>query len=112
MKKFIALYMMPAAVLAKMGPPTPEEMRSETEKWMAWVKKYGDAVVDPGAPLGKTKRITAAGASDAKNEITAYSLVQGDSLDSVSKMFIGHPHFGMAEGGTIELVECLQIPGM
>ena len=112
MKKFIAVYMMPAAALAKMGLPTPEQMRSQTEKWMAWAKKNGDAIIDLGAPLGKTKRITSAGASDAKNELTAYSIVQGDLLDSVSKIFAGHPHFGIAEGATIELVECLQIPGM
>ena len=87
-------------------------MQSETGKCTTWAKKNGDAVIDLGAPLGKTKRITSAGAADAKNELTAYSIVQGDSLDSVSKIFAGHPHFGIAEGATIELVECLQIPGM
>ena len=112
MRKFIAIYMMPAAELARLGPPTPEGMQSETQKWMDWAKKNGDAIVDIGAPLGKTKRITADGVSDTKNEITAYSIVQGDSLDSVAKMFVGHPHFGIAEGGTIDLIECLEIPGM
>jgi hypothetical protein len=78
---------------------------------MKWAKKNEKSIVDLGAPLGKTKRINAAGISDTKNGITGYSIVQGDSLDSVSKIFDGHPHLQM-HGALIEVLECMPIPGM
>ena len=51
------------------------------DAWMKWVKENEASIVDLGSPLGKTKRINADGISDAKNEITAYTIVQAESHD-------------------------------
>ena len=111
MKKFIALYLAPISTLEQMKKATPEQMKAGMEGWMRWAKKNKKSIVELGAPLGKTKRITAAGVSDTRNGITGYSLVQGDSLDSVTALFEGHPHLHM-QGAFIEVLECMPIPGM
>ena len=110
MKKFIALYLAPTPAIEQMKKATPEQMKAGMDEWMKWAKKNEKSIVDLGAPLGKTKRITSAGVSDAKNGITGYSLVQGDSLDSVVSIFDGHPHL-QHPGTLIEVLECIPIPG-
>jgi len=112
MKKFVALYLVPRSTLEQMAKATPEQMKAGMDAWMKWAKTNEKALVDLGAPLGKTKRVTAQGVSDTKNEITGYSIVHADSLDSAAKLFAGsHPHFHMP-GASVEVLECAPIPGM
>lgn len=112
MKKFIAVYSIPAATLAEMGTPDPEAMKAMMDEWMMWAEKHKASIVDLGAPLGKTKRITSKGVSDTKNDLTGYTVVQGDSLDAAAKIFLDNPQFKLAEGSSIEVMECLEVPGM
>ena len=65
-----------------------------------------------GGPLGKTKRVTAAGAKDAHNDIGGYTLIQADSADAAAKIFAGHPHFQMSKDAYIDIVEVMPMPGM
>jgi hypothetical protein len=111
MKKFMAMYMAPAATIKQMMKATPEQMKMGMDAWTKWAKKNEKAIVDLGAPLGKTKRVASAGMSDTKNGITGYSIVQGKSVDSVGKIFKNHPHLHM-KGTSIDLIECVSIPGM
>ena len=111
MKKFIALYLAPMPAIEEMKKATPEQMKAGMDAWMTWARKNEKSIVDLGAPLGKTKRITSAGVTDSKNGITGYSVLQGDSLESVSTIFEGHPHL-QHPGTLIEVLECMAIPGM
>lgn len=111
MKKFMALYMARASAVEQMMKATPDQMKAGMDEWMKWAKSNDKAIVELGTPLGKTKRITSAGVSDTKNEITGYTIVQGDSVESVAKIFKGHPHLQM-DGTSIDLLECIDMPGM
>ncbi|HEY6255380.1 MAG TPA: YciI family protein [Xanthobacteraceae bacterium] len=114
MKKFVALYLAPASAIEQMTERmknAPEQAKAGMDAWMKWAKQHEKSILELGAPLGKTKKITATGASDTKNDITGYSVVQADSHESAAKIFEGHPHFHMS-GGTIEVLECMPIPGM
>ena len=64
------------------------------------------------APLAKTKRVDAKGASDAKNDIGGYSVVQADLADAATKI-IGkdHPHLQMP-GARVEVIEIMPMPGI
>ena len=68
------------------------------EGWMKWGKENEASIVDPGSPLGKTKRINAEGISDTKNEITGYTIVQTESHEAAAKLFANHPHFMIFPG--------------
>lgn len=112
LKKFMVLYMAPVAALTQTMSATPAQMKASMAEWQKWGDKNKKSIVDMGAPLGKTKRVTPAGASDAKNELGGYTIVQGESLDAVSKIFAGHPHFKMTKDAKIEIVEIMPMPGM
>ena len=111
MKRFMALYMAERSAIDQMMKPTPEDMKKGVDAWMNWHKANQKAVEELGAPLGKTKRVDARGMSDTKNEITGYSIVEGDSFEAVSKVFEGHPHL-QHPGCSIDLLEIMPLPGM
>lgn len=112
MKKFMAIYMAPAAAIEQAMKATPAEMKAGMDEWMKWSKAHENAIVDLGTPLGKTKRVTSSGVSDSKNEMTGYTIVQGETADAVTKMFKDHPHFKMGAGVTVDVMELVSIPGM
>ncbi len=93
-----------------MANVTPEQMKSGMDEWMSWMKSHQSALADMGAPLGKTKRVTASGVSDVKNEITGYTAVMAESHEAAAKMFEGHPHLHVP-GGYIDILAVMPIPG-
>ena len=113
MKKFMVLYMAPSADFEKaMKGSTPEQQKKGMDAWMKWMDRNKKSLVDGGAPLGKTKRVDAKGASNAKNGVGGYSIVQAESADAAATMFSkDHPHLQMP-GAWVEIVEVMQIPGM
>ena len=110
MKKYLALYMIPASTVKKLMKTTPEQAKAGMEEWTRWAKKNAKAIVDLGTPLGRTKCIAMAGVSDTRNQITGFTVVQGRSWESVVKAFKGHPHLQLA-GASIDLIESFEIPG-
>ena len=78
-------------------------------KWKAWIGGLGDAVVNPGTPLGKSKTVSSAGASDdgGSNPISGFSVVNADSMDAALEMAKECPTLEI--GGTIEVAEMLEM---
>jgi hypothetical protein len=107
MKNFTVIYMAPAATIeAWMKKPEAERKDADTkmrEEWGAWMKAHADTILNTIA-LGKTKRVSASGVADIKNDMMMSSYVQGESLEAVADVFKGHPHFGIP-GATIEIME-------
>ena len=51
------------------------------------------SIVEGGAPLGKTKRVNSNGASDTKNEVGGYSVVQAESHEEATDYSAKTIHF-------------------
>lgn len=113
MKKFMALYLVPAVAREQaMKDVTPEETRGQMKLWEIWLKENEGSIVDGGDPLGKTKRASANGVVDVKNEVAGYSIVQAESHEEAMKLFgHDHPHFNFA-GATIEVMEIIPVPAV
>jgi hypothetical protein len=113
MKKFLVLYMASKADFENMMKnSTPEQQKKGMDQWMKWMGENKASLVDGGAPLGKTKRVDAKGASNTQNEVGGYSIVQSESHDTATKIFgKDHPHLQMP-GAWIEIVEIMPVPGM
>ena len=83
MKKFLAIYLGSASNLAKWKAMDEAERKQREqdgiEAWRKWAAANQKAIVDQGSPLGKTKRASAQGVSDTKNEMAAYTIVQNDA---------------------------------
>src|SRR5689334_15464292 len=85
--------------------------RQGLEAWKQWVATHSAALVDTGAPLGKTKRVSTAGITDIRNQMAAYCVVRADTHEAAATLFNGHPHFTIFPGDGVEVMECLPIPG-
>jgi hypothetical protein len=79
-------------------------------KWEMWMKKNMASFADPGGPAGKTKQVAASGATDIKNDIGGYSIVQAESHEAAAALFADNPHFTMP-GATVEVMEIMPMPG-
>jgi hypothetical protein len=111
MKKFLVLYKAPASSFEQMMKATPEQQKAGMDAWMTWSKSAAKAIVDMGAPLGKSLRVSKGSSSPTTNDLGGYSILQAESKEALADTLKGHPHF-MTPDGTIEVVEVMPIPGM
>ena len=117
MKTYLAIYIGTEAALerARWTSLSDDERRTREargiEAWMAWGRAHGPAIVDQGAPLGKTKRVSPEGVADIGNAMTGYAIVRAESHEAAAKLFEGHPHFTIFPGDSVEIMECLPLPG-
>src|SRR5688572_25616486 len=116
MKTFVAIYIGTEEAAKKAGwNDLSAEQRKSTEAsginaWMEWGRVNERAIVDQGAPLGKTKRVSRAGIADIKNNMTGYVIVRAESHEAAAKLFENHPHFSIFPGDSVEIMECLPLP--
>ena len=87
---------------------SPEEGAKEQERFMAWVTSLGDALVNPGTPLGMARTVNASGVSDgaSSNRLTGFSLVRADSMDAALEMAKGCPFLRV---GTVDVAEVMEM---
>jgi hypothetical protein len=111
MAKFLVLYKAPLTSFEQMMKATPEQQKAGMDAWMAWSKQAGSALVDLGAPLGKSLKVTPGGSSPIKTDLGGYSIMQGESKEAIGELLKGHPHFMMPDG-TIEVIDLVPMPGM
>ncbi len=104
---------MPDYIIAYHGgkePESPEAGASQMEKWKAWIGDLGDAVVNPGTPLGKSKFVSSSGVSDdgGSEALTGFSIVEAKSMDAALDMAKNCPFLEM---GTLEVAEVMNMNG-
>ncbi|MEM9259362.1 MAG: hypothetical protein AAGA62_06915 [Bacteroidota bacterium] len=103
MKKFIALYHNHATTSQEAPSLTEEEKNAMMAPWGAWQAKYGDRVVDMGAPLlPASKSSDGTDWSDATATVSGFSIVSADSLAAAQEMFVGHPIYNYP-GHSVEI---------
>jgi len=117
MKKFLAVYLgTPTSAQRKEWDKLDERQRKEREaagmkSWGDWMATHKAAIVVEGSPLGKTKRAAAGGVSDTRNNLVGYIVIQAESHEAAARLFENHPHFTIFPGESVEIMECLPIPG-
>jgi hypothetical protein len=111
LKRFVVLYNSPVPASEQMANSTPEQRKEGMDAWMAWAGRAGEAIVDLGAPLQATSRITAEGKDGSGSQASGYSLLQANSRDEIDALLTDHPHLKMP-GASIEVFEALSMPGM
>jgi hypothetical protein len=112
MKKYLALYMASSADFEKVvKESTPERQKHGMEEWRKWASKHQPEIVELGAPLGKTKKVTKGGVENTKNQVGGYTIVQANSHDEAATIFADSAHF-MMPGSWIEVMEMAEIPEM
>jgi hypothetical protein len=106
-KKFLALYLAPAQVLADWAKTDPTMRQAAEEKmrteWQQWMRDHAPMISITEA-AGKTKSITSSGLSDTRNDIMLYSIVEAESHDIATKAFERHPHLQIPQS-SIQVTE-------
>ena len=114
MKKYIVLYMAPAAGMEEWMKKPAEERKAEEDKmkseWGVWMQAHGSQLKET-AGAGKTKRVTKNGITDVKNDIMLYSMVEAESDEAAAALFADHPHFGMPDAW-IDVMPANTLPSM
>jgi hypothetical protein len=78
--------------------------------FMAWASSAGAALVDPGAPLGPARTVSAKRRLlvIADGPLNGYSILQAPDLDSAVNLVKGHPF--VSRGGSLQ-VSTAMLPG-
>ena len=90
------------------GMPEGEEARQQAmADFGAWVGKTGDALADPGAPLGPSMTVSSGGvrAGAADGPIGGYSVLRADDMDSAVDLVRDHPF--VKRGGSLQVTEAV-----
>lgn len=99
---------MPNYVFAYHGSKRPDNPTQHMARWKDWVATLGDALINPGVPVGKSKTVSAKGVIDGggPNPLAGFSIVEADSLDAAIGLTRGCPHLDI---GTIEVAEAMEM---
>jgi hypothetical protein len=109
MKKFLVLCRAPSASFQEMRNATAEQRKALIDGWHAWSDKNSAAIVDQGAPLGKSLRVTTTDASPIENDLGSFTIFQAESQEALAALLKDHPHLRSAER-FIEMVEMMPMP--
>ena len=90
------------------GMQEGEEARQQAmADFGAWVGKTGDALTDPGAPLGPSMTVSndgvRSGAADGR--VGGYSVLRADDMDSAVSLVRDHPF--VKRGGSLTVPEAV-----
>lgn len=110
MTRFLAIHHGAADQLEK-GQLSEDQHAEFMGAWASWARSHQHALVDPGAPLYRKKRLTAHGVEDFTDSRTAYAIVEAATHDEAVQIFAEHPHLLLHSGNSIEVLECPAAPG-
>jgi len=103
MANFIIVYHAPTKEIS-----SPEEGQAHRAKWMEWINELGDAMVNPGTPLGKSMIVSSEGVSETDSGLTGYTVVEAPDLDAAVEISKGCPYLDM---GPVEVAEMKSMGG-
>ena len=90
-------------------PESPEEGQAQMGKWKTWVTELGDAVVNPGSPMGAARMVSATDVTDDDGTIamSGFSVVKAGSLDAAVDMAKACPF--LETGGRLRVAELIEM---
>jgi len=88
-------------------PASAEGREQAIAAFAAWASATGEAVVDPGAPLGAARTVTADSVADgvAQGTPTGYSVLDAADLDRAVDLVRSHPFIG--RGGSLQVSQAM-----
>ncbi len=111
MKSFLALYMGSLTATTSPADLGEEAIAAGMKAWGDWMTRHADVIVVTGGPLGKTMKASKDGVTGMRNAVTGYVVVKAETHEAATALFIDHPHFTIFPGDSVEVMECLPIPG-
>ena len=117
MPQFIAVFIgsPDSPAMARWNALSPEEIAQRqqqgTAAWHGWVARNQTSIAVMGGPLGSTLRVSNEGAGAARNALSAFTVVQAESVEAAAALFENHPHFAIFPGEAVEVMPIRPVPG-
>ncbi len=88
--------------------PDPDAAQAGQEEWFDWIGSLGDAVVNPGMPMGPPTRVTSDGVAPGPTEgrLTGMTVVEAEDMDAAVEMAKSSPYIKYA---TVDVVQIYQM---
>jgi len=110
MKTFLVLCRAPLASFQALRNASKEERQAMIDGWRAWEGKNSASIVNQGAPLGKSLRVTTTDASPMANDLGSFTIFQAESQEALAAILKDHPHLMRSDERFIEMVEMTPMP--
>ena len=114
MPRFVAVYTMkPEDVAAFRALPKSEQEaidKAGLKAWEEWSKRNAAVIVATDVMVGKTRRVTMAGAVDAWNQIAGFLIVEAADIIAAAGIFQDHPHITIFPGDGIDVMPVVTGP--
>jgi hypothetical protein len=100
-------------VLAYHGTPqfkSKEDGENHMTAWMAWMKGLGEAVVNPGLPLGASMTIEPDGSvtpGGGANPLAGFTIIEADTMEAALAPAKPCPH--LSAGGSMEVAPAMEM---
>jgi hypothetical protein len=91
-------------------PDGEDERNAQMAKWGQWFEGLGTAIVDPGAPVGKSRTVSNGGSvadDGGANPVSGYTVIQADSFDDATEKAKDCPI--LVRGGSVEVAEVVEM---
>ena len=87
-------------------PEDPHEQKAHMAKWERWIADLGEAVINPGTPLGPTKIVRADEILDAvsSDAISGFTTIEAEHLDAAIAIAKTCPFIDIVNG-TLEVAQ-------
>ena len=103
MKKFLLIYHSPKEALEQFATMSQEDAQKEMEVWMQWGEKNKDSIIDFGNPVGLQTVVSPEGTQEKNDDVTGYSVIQAENIESAKTLLRDHPSFMNNDGSTVSL---------
>ncbi len=114
MPRFVAVYTMRSEdVAAFRARPKSEQDAIDNaglKAWEEWRERNAAAIVTTDVMVGKTRRVTKSGISDARNEIAGFVIVEAADITAAAALFEDHPHITIFPGDGIDVMPAVTGP--
>lgn len=92
------------------APETPEQQEAEMAAWGAWYDDMGEAVVDPGNPVGLSMTVDAQGVHEGggSNPAAGWTVVQAETLEDACALAQGCPEVKKGTG-SVEVAPVIEL---
>ena len=106
---------MPQYVITYLGgdqPSNPEEGKKHRSKYMDWLSTLGTSAVSPMNPFKNTSTVNPDGTvtTGSKTSMSGYTIINANSIEEAVSVAKTCPFLEI--GGSLEVSELMQMPGM
>ncbi len=95
MSRFMLVYRGEPTDLSAM---TPAEGKAVLDRWQAWMKKVGPALLDIGAPFGESTSLVDNGKTRSAAASSGYSIIEAGDLAHARKLAESHSFLSEGKG--------------